>query len=246
MCPFSPREILDIWEGGQAKRYPVDRAIGMLSAAHPEMECEVLAELDIARRDALILDLREEIFGDTMQGFYECPECSMGLEILLNTAEIRALRGPEPEADGLFELSEGGIKIRFRLPNSTDLSSAIRHNLADDRALIVKRCIKEVKDGRKRLSVESLTSELLAVIADRMAECAPLADIVMELHCPACGHRFEAPFDLSSFFWTELSSRAKRFMHEVHTLARAYGWRESDILGMSAARRLFYLEMADQ
>jgi hypothetical protein len=32
-------------------------------------------------------------------------------------------------------------------------------------------------------------------------------------------------------------------MREVHRLARVYGWREADILSMSASRRQFYLEM---
>ncbi len=29
----------------------------------------------------------------------------------------------------------------------------------------------------------------------------------------------------------------------VHALARAYGWREADVLAMSEARRHFYLEL---
>jgi hypothetical protein len=32
-------------------------------------------------------------------------------------------------------------------------------------------------------------------------------------------------------------------MREVHTLAAMYGWRETDILAMSAWRRQRYLEM---
>ncbi len=50
-------------------------------------------------------------------------------------------------------------------------------------------------------------------------------------------------FDVVSFFWSEICVQAKRLLREVHTLARAYGWREADILNMSTARRQFYLEM---
>jgi len=50
-------------------------------------------------------------------------------------------------------------------------------------------------------------------------------------------------FDIASFFWAEICVQAKRLLREVHTLARAYGWREMDILSMSPARRQFYLEM---
>jgi hypothetical protein len=33
-------------------------------------------------------------------------------------------------------------------------------------------------------------------------------------------------------------------LDEVHVLARAYGWNEREILGLSAARRAAYLERA--
>jgi hypothetical protein len=41
-----------------------------------------------------------------------------------------------------------------------------------------------------------------------------------------------------------LTTWVRRLLREVHTLALAYGWREADILNMSARRRRFYLEMA--
>jgi hypothetical protein len=62
------------------------------------------------------------------------------------------------------------------------------------------------------------------------------------LTCAACGHRWSALFDIVAFFWTELCVRAERLLVEVHTMARAYGWREADILAMSEARRHCYLE----
>jgi len=42
----------------------------------------------------------------------------------------------------------------------------------------------------------------------------------------------------------EIRAEAARLMHEVDLLARTYGWRESDILDLSAARRRAYVEMA--
>ena len=39
-----------------------------------------------------------------------------------------------------------------------------------------------------------------------------------------------------------MDARAQRLLMEVHLLARAYGWREADILGMSPARRNAYLQ----
>jgi hypothetical protein len=76
-----------------------------------------------------------------------------------------------------------------------------------------------------------------------MAECDPQAELLLDLNCPACQHTWQVLFDIVSFFWMELSVQAKRLMREVHLLARSYGWREADILSMSAMRRQFYLDL---
>jgi hypothetical protein len=76
-----------------------------------------------------------------------------------------------------------------------------------------------------------------------MVQADPQADVQLALTCPACGHQWEATFDIASFFWSEIDSWAHRILREVHTLASAYGWREADILAMSPQRRQLYLEM---
>ena len=76
-----------------------------------------------------------------------------------------------------------------------------------------------------------------------MAECDPQAEVLIDMECPDCGHRWQMLFDIAAFLWTEIAVAAKRLLREVHTLARAYGWREADILSLSAARRQFYIEM---
>ncbi|HXI74354.1 MAG TPA: hypothetical protein VNG94_02120, partial [Pyrinomonadaceae bacterium] len=78
-------------------------------------------------------------------------------------------------------------------------------------------------------------------VAKRMAEADPQADLRLDLSCPACGHRWQALFDIDSFFWSEINAWAQRVLTEVHALASAYGWRERDILDLSPRRRQFYL-----
>jgi hypothetical protein len=50
-------------------------------------------------------------------------------------------------------------------------------------------------------------------------------------------------FDIVPYLWTEINAWAMRLLREIHSLATAYGWREADILAMSAVRRHWYLEM---
>ena len=49
--------------------------------------------------------------------------------------------------------------------------------------------------------------------------------------------------EIAGFFWAELSTQARRLLGEVHTIASAYGWREAEILALSARRRHYYLEL---
>ena len=43
--------------------------------------------------------------------------------------------------------------------------------------------------------------------------------------------------------WAELDAWARRLLLDVHTLARAYGWSERDILQLTETRRQFYLNL---
>ena len=76
-----------------------------------------------------------------------------------------------------------------------------------------------------------------------MAERDPMAEIQIQLACPACTQHWPLILDIASFVWTEIATQAKRLLAEVHILARAYGWREADILAMSDRRRRHYLDM---
>jgi hypothetical protein len=83
----------------------------------------------------------------------------------------------------------------------------------------------------------------MLAIAEAMVEHDPRAEMRLAMHCHACQHSWSTIFDIVSFFWTEIEASAKRLLREVHTLAKAYGWREADILALSSARRQCYLEL---
>ena len=96
----------------------------------------------------------------------------------------------------------------------------------------------------KATTAGDLPAGVAADLSVAMSEHDPQAEVLLDLLCPACEHRWQALFDIVTFFWTELANQAQRLLREVHALARAYGWREADILAMSARRRQFYIEMA--
>jgi hypothetical protein len=46
-----------------------------------------------------------------------------------------------------------------------------------------------------------------------------------------------------AFFWEEIDVWAERTLSDVHRLASAYGWSESDILALGPRRRQRYLAL---
>jgi hypothetical protein len=66
----------------------------------------------------------------------------------------------------------------------------------------------------------------------------------LDVGCSACERAFSAPLDIASVLWHELDAWAHHTLAEVHALASAYGWREADVLALSAQRRFLYLQLA--
>lgn len=161
-----------------------------------------------------------------------------------------------------LRVSVNGYEVSFRLPNSRDLAAlALQRDAASSDAesaerLLLSRCVLEVSgkafdDGvpdavsglDKRLA--ALPAEVFEAVAASMEEADPQANVQLQMACWRCGDAWEAVFDIESFFWSEVQNWATRLLREVQQLARAYGWREADILAMSPRRRQFYLEMAN-
>lgn len=241
MRHLSAYDLLGVWEAGE-DRHPLDRALILLDAACPELTWDELAALSVGQRDARLLTLRERAFGPTLNGFVECPRCAERLEFDVAVADLRVAAEPEEEAQ---ELVTDGLALRFRLPDSRDLAAALDcQDPAAARSLLVQRCVLEASRDGVPVAHSELPDEAITGLARRMDECDLQAEVLLDLRCPACDHAWQALFDIATFFWAELAAQAKRLLGEVHTLARAYGWREADILSMSARRRQFYLEMA--
>jgi hypothetical protein len=242
MRPLSAHDFLVIWEVGEGQS-PPDKALRLLAAACPELTWEDLAALTIGRRDRWLLTLRELTSGPNLESLVECPRCAEELEFAVTVADLRA--EPSPDAhDATWEFTLEDLSLRFRLPNSWDLGAvASCQDLAAARSLLVQRCVLEARRDGSSIPASELPAEVISGLAHRMAEFDPQAEVLLDLRCPACDHRWQELFDIVAFFWFELVAQAERLLNEVHTLARAYGWREVDILRMSDRRRQFYLEM---
>lgn len=252
MRALSASDLLDVWERGRPHG-AVQRALAVLGAACPNVPPEALAELTIGQRDGRLLTLREWAFGSRMTGLSICPCCRDRLELVFETTDIRSAPEHTPAEPGAeLSLSAEGYEIRFRVPNSLDLQATSgTGDATETRQRLLERCISTVQvanpegaqpDGEAG-SIDDLPTTVIDEVAAHMAKADPQADVQLTVSCPACGHEWLAMLDVVSFFWAEIETWAYRTLNQVHSLASAYGWREADILAMSAWRRQRYLEM---
>ncbi|MDT5296612.1 MAG: hypothetical protein QOJ76_3492 [Acidobacteriota bacterium] len=242
MRPLTAQDIIEVWERGQ-DTHPLDRALHILSPALPGAEWDFLARLTLGQRNTCLYALRGQTFGFTLRAYAECPRCACPLEF---SADVRDFcdseRMPNVEREQL--LSVGGYELRFRPLDSRDLVAAARRgSLSPARDELIRRCLLEARKGETTLQASELPEEIVAALAEHASDCDPRAETLLGLACAACGHEWTPLLDIASFFWREIAAEAKRLLLAVHTLAGAYGWREADILSMSAVRRQMYLEM---
>lgn len=242
MHRLSDFELVDLYENAVALQ-PVDRVLALLQPALPDLKQEELAALSIGRRDAALLALREQVFGPELAAEVRCPQCEERLEFSLGVRELMpAPPQIEPGASHHFECD--GFEITYRLPNSLDLqavATCAEPHLGRD--LLIRRCLIGIRRHGEACVAGSLPEKVLAGLAGEMEQQDPLMNPQIDLTCPACNNSWLATLDIPGYFWTELEEHVQLLLRQVHVLARAYGWRESDILGLPPHRRKTYLEI---
>ncbi|MEH0542558.1 hypothetical protein QA802_05560 [Streptomyces sp. B21-105] len=231
--------LLEVWEGGLGGTAAA-RSLLLASLAAPAGED--VADLPLSTLNSLLLELRRGAFGDALPCTTDCPACGDSLDVSVAAAELRPPPGStEGGVDGLLPvtatLTTGGVTVTFRALTGGDVR-AVDPAAPRARRTLLRRCVVDVSPP----PADDVPDEILEHVAGRLAELDPGADTVVALTCPQCAHRWEAALDVADQVWAEVCGYAHRLMHEVHSLARAYGWSEADVLAISPQRRQFYLE----
>ncbi|MEM8961952.1 MAG: phage baseplate protein [Acidobacteriota bacterium] len=247
MRALSARDVIELWET-TVTAGPTERALAILGRAWPEIPSESLGAYPLGYRDGLLLELYRRTFGPELDLFVSCPCCGEGLELEVTADDLLA-RIPERTGDASFpdavhELAVDEVTVCFRLPSSFDVMAAAEApDHASARSLLLERVVVEAhRDGEEIVATE-LDETTQGRLATSLTSADPGAELIFDLACEACEHSWQALCDVIECFSYRLMVTARHLLREVHTLARGYGWREVDILALSAPRRRVYLEM---
>jgi len=230
--------LLELWAAGREQRR-VRRTELLLEAAG----LEPATDPSLGEVDRRLLALRERCFGPRVDLVVDCPACGQRLQVGLDVGDLRTER---PVADLPNVISaDGDVRVLFRLPTLADLRAVeAAGSMEAARRTLVQRCVIDARHGGARVDALSLSNEVVARIGQAMAAADRQADVRLGLRCPDCAHEWDPSFDIAAFLWMEIDARVRRLLVDVHTLARAYGWSESEILGLPPVRRQVYLELA--
>jgi hypothetical protein len=239
MRALSAPDLLKVWETARLQP-PLLRAVAVLAAVEPGMTFDDIVRLPLGQRDRLLLDLYSLLFGERLNGSATCPQCSEQLEVSIGVPEVQSRAAPATPPGGTHEIRLPDRRVRFRLPNTEDLLAAANAPAAEE--AIISRCVLDVRKGRRKFTPDSLADSARERLSARMLGLDPLAEVLLDLRCPACKHEWQMVLDITEFLWSSIVERVERLLGEVHVLASAYGWSEHEVLALSHARRQYYLE----
>jgi hypothetical protein len=250
MRPLSASDLLRIWETGAGGIPPARQALLILQIAFPETSAAQFTRLTVGQRDTCLLRLRELTFGPRIQGRVDCPICHEPLEMEFDLGELLTPGVALPDFETLESINpdntfgRGPYTVTYHLPTSADLIALPdTADLALARQQLLQTCVTSVQCHGEVTPLSELPEEIMQALIEHMGEADSLANLAVSSECPTCRHNWPILFDIVTYFWGEINAWALRLLREVHVLASAYGWRETDILAMSVWRRQRYLEL---
>jgi len=202
-------------------------------------------DLCVGDREALLLHLRRAAFGERIEAVVACPRCQERLDLELRTSDLLLPPGEAGRARFEVSVEADGAGWRTVLRRVTGADQQAVLGAENPAAALLRRCVVElVRDDGVAWPVEDITDELARALDEALRHSDPQAEIRLDLACPACGHAFTAPFDPTAQLFAELAAESDLLLREVAAIARAFHWRERDILALPRGRRRAYATLA--
>lgn len=191
--------------------------------------------------EALLLLLRQMLFGDLIRTDITCPakDCGRRIDVAFRIGEYLAHHSPHTPR-GVEAADEAGwfrfrdAPVSFRLPSAADQVAVSR--LPKPEYELIRRCIRPAE----------ISARMLKRVETAMAALAPSLSDKLQGECSECGTIVDMYFDVQQFTLRELCDQAAFIYEDVHLLAKHYHWSQAEILALPRSRRAHYTEMVQQ
>lgn len=203
----------------------------------------LVAELTLAERDRIIVELYRLCFGDEVAFETACGECGRGLGVRFPLTSF--VEQVESTAMDVLVLDDGWFSasgLTVRLPTLED--EAALWGVAPERRRdeLLSRCLRgaaqvDAQSAGDASSDSQGRGGLLDRVEALLSEVGPLVSGSIRTTCGECGATQEVEFDIVDFFARALELERPVLMREIHCLARAYGWSLESILDLPRERR---------
>lgn len=245
---LTAEDLLRLWELGlHAARLTREDALLQASGETPPPRA-------LGARNAGLLAAHARWFGPALSLQSRCPACGEVIEYCVDSgAMAQSLRRSPPTREPAL-LTLGSHHLRLRAPDADDLAQAEAAGDGQFEATLLATCVLPQQDeadepadrsthATAAAAVTAWSEEVRAAALARIEALDPAASVGFDLQCPACNTAWLAPLDPGAVLWRKLQTGAERMLQEIDLLARAYGWREPDILALSPLRRAAYLQL---
>jgi hypothetical protein len=220
---------LDLWEAGAAAS-PAARALLLLRAAGHDA-----AGWPVAARDRALLTA---YCPAPLQAVVQCPGCTDLLDVDIDTRALAASWHPS----GSVTVQQGGHVVRARSPSAGELAALSTTTPPDTLvSTLLRGCVRSAELDGRPVDADTLPDEVLEAVDQALAATDVGGELSLRLACAACGTVWDEDLDPVRFAWARVEDNARAVATDVHTLASAYGWSESEILALSPVRRRLYL-----
>ena len=227
-------DVLALWEAGAS--LPLDRVMDMfLSTVLPVGSAQWIENSSVGKKSTALIRLYQRWFGEHLLACVDCESCGETLEVNVNASDL-LISDEDGDVPRVISLDDGA---KMHLPRYSDLRKI--DNVRDEKKAVLMLLRSCLLDG------DEMCDEVVIGYKEQVEQVIEkydhLALIDFELKCDACGHVYQSVFDIGLFLMKNMSSLALKILHDVHSLARHYGWNEDVILNMSVTRRKAYMEM---
>lgn len=248
--PLGGAKLLELWSTGATSTAP-ERARAILRAAFPPEVNERLDSLPLGEWNAGLLRVRRLQFGETFVLIDRCPHCDKPVELRITGDALRPTTPTAASSSSApdWTLETGGYRLRCRLLTGGDWREAVQDrpgNAYDAGLHLLSRAIVDVRRNDTAVALADIPNETWEALGAALAEADPWSEIVFSLHCPHCAKDWESLLEPGDYVWHEIAGVAQQSLRQVHRLASAYGWTESEVLDLPTSRRAAYVAMLDE